>query len=162
MSKDHKAQSLLDPAILLPAMRDSVLKLNPRQLLRNPVIFVTEAVAAVVTILFLRDLVVGNGQAGFSGQIAAWLWFTVLFATFAEAVAEGRGRAQAESLKKTKSEMTARRLTSNGGEESVAATSLKVGDIVLVAAGELIPGDGEVIEGLHRSMRVRSLANPRP
>lgn len=148
MSKDHKAQSLLDPAILLPAMRDSVLKLNPRQLLRNPVIFVTEAVAAVVTILFLRDLAVGNGQAGFSGQIAAWLWFTVLFATFAEAVAEGRGRAQAESLKKTKSEMTARRLTSNGGEESVAATSLKVDDIVLVAAGELIPGDGEVIEGV--------------
>lgn len=148
MSKDHKAQSLLDPAILLPAMRDAVLKLNPQQLLRNPVIFVTEAVAAVVTILFLRDLVVGNGQAGFSGQIAAWLWFTVLFATFAEAVAEGRGRAQAESLKKTKSEMTARRLTSNGGEESVAATSLKVDDIVLVAAGELIPGDGEVIEGV--------------
>lgn len=148
MSKDLKAQSLLDPAILLPAMRDAVLKLNPRQLLRNPVIFVTEAVAAVVTVLFIRDLAVGNGQAGFSGQIAAWLWFTVLFATFAEAVAEGRGRAQAESLKKTKSEMVARRVSADGREESVAASSLKLGDIVLVAAGELIPGDGEVIEGV--------------
>lgn len=148
MSKDHKAQSLFDPAIVLPAMRDAVLKLNPRQLLRNPVIFVTEVVAAVVTILFVRDFAQGNGQAGFSGQIAAWLWFTVLFATFAEAIAEGRGRAQAESLKKTKSEMVARRVSADGREDRVAASSLKVGDIVLVAAGELIPGDGEVIEGV--------------
>ncbi|WLR94925.1 potassium-transporting ATPase subunit KdpB [Shinella zoogloeoides] len=148
MSKDHHAQSLLDPAILLPAARDAFVKLDPRQLVRNPVIFVTEAVAAVVTVLFLRDLFTGSTQAGFSGQIAAWLWFTVLFATFAEAVAEGRGRAQADSLKRTKSELVARRLTAAGTTETVPATGLAVGDVVLVAAGELIPGDGEVIEGV--------------
>ena len=148
MSKDHKAPGLLDPAILFPAMRDAVVKLDPRKLLRNPVIFVTEIVAIVVTILFIRDLAQDPGEAGFSGQIAAWLWFTVLFATFAEAVAEGRGRAQADSLKKTKSELVARRLGSNGKTETIPASSLKVGDVVLVAAGELIPGDGEVIEGV--------------
>lgn len=148
MSKDYHAVSLLDPAILLPAARDAFVKLDPRQLVRNPVIFVTEAVAVVVTVLFLRDLFTGSAEAGFSGQIAAWLWFTVLFATFAEAVAEGRGRAQADSLKRTKSELVARRLTASGETETVAAPNLVVGDIVLVAAGELIPGDGEVIEGV--------------
>ncbi|SIR43474.1 K+-transporting ATPase ATPase B chain [Rhizobium sp. RU35A] len=148
MSKDLKARSLFDPAILIPAARDAVLKLDPRQLLRNPVIFVTEVVAAVVTIFFLRDLVAHPAEAVFSGQIAIWLWFTVLFATFAEAVAEGRGRAQAESLKKTKSELVARRLLADGRTETTAATRLKIGDVVLVAAGELIPGDGEVIEGV--------------
>lgn len=116
--------------------------------MRNPVIFVTEIVAAVVTIFFIRDLLAHNGTAVFSGQIAAWLWFTVLFATFAEAVAEGRGRAQADSLKRTRSDLSARRLTADGKEESIAATMLKVGDIVIVDAGELIPGDGEVIEGV--------------
>lgn len=116
--------------------------------MRNPVIFVTEIVAAVVTIFFIRDLLAHNGTAVFSGQIAAWLWFTVLFATFAEAVAEGRGRAQADSLKRTRSDLSARRLTSDGKEESIAATMLQVGDIVIVDAGELIPGDGEVIEGV--------------
>ncbi len=148
MSKDRKAPGFLDPAILLPAARDAVLKLDPRQLLRNPVIFVTEVVAAVVTLLFLRDLANGGADAGFSGQIAAWLWFTVLFATFAEAVAEGRGRAQADSLKRTKSELAARRLSADGSTQTVPATTLKIGDIVLVAAGELIPGDGEVIDGV--------------
>ena len=116
--------------------------------MRNPVIFVTEIVAAVVTIFFIRDLLAQNGTAVFSGQIAAWLWFTVLFATFAEAVAEGRGRAQADSLKRTRSDLSARRVTADGKEEGVAATMLKVGDIVVVDAGELIPGDGEVIEGV--------------
>jgi K+-transporting ATPase ATPase B chain len=148
MSKDHKAPGLLDPSILLPAMRDAFVKLDPRKLLRNPVIFVTEVVAAVVTILFIRDLASNQGGSGFSGQIAAWLWFTVLFATFAEAVAEGRGRAQADSLKKTKSELVACRLGSNGKRETIPASSLRVGDVVLIAAGELIPGDGEVIEGV--------------
>jgi K+-transporting ATPase ATPase B chain len=148
MSKDHKAPGLLDPSILFPAIRDAFVKLDPRKLLRNPVIFVTEIVAIVVTILFIRDLAANPGEAGFSGQIAAWLWFTVLFATFAEAVAEGRGRAQADSLKKTKSELVARRLGASGKTETIPASSLKVGDIVLVAAGELIPGDGEVIEGV--------------
>ena len=147
MSKDHKAPGLSDPAILLPAVKNAVRKLDPRQLLRNPVIFVTEVGAALVSLIFLRDLATGSPETVFSGQIAAWLWFTVLFATFAEAVAEGRGRAQAESLKRTKSELVARRVTS-GGTETIPATSLKVGDVVLVAAGELIPGDGEVIEGV--------------
>ncbi|MDP9588179.1 UNVERIFIED_ORG: K+-transporting ATPase ATPase B chain [Shinella zoogloeoides] len=146
--KDHRAPGLLDPSILFPAMRDAVVKLDPRKLLRNPVIFVTEVVAAVVTILFIRDLAANPAEAGFSGQIAAWLWFTVLFATFAEAVAEGRGRAQADSLKKTKSDLVARKVGANGTTETIPASSLKVGDVVLVAAGELIPGDGEVIEGV--------------
>ena len=140
--------SLFDPAIIVPAVKNAFIKLNPRQLMRNPVIFVTEIVAAVVTIFFIRDLISGNGTAVFSGQIAAWLWFTVLFATFAEAVAEGRGRAQADSLKRTRSDLTARRIAAGGKEESVAATMLKVGDIVVVDASELIPGDGEVIEGV--------------
>ncbi|MGP4694163.1 potassium-transporting ATPase subunit KdpB [Agrobacterium cavarae] len=139
---------LFDPAIIGPAIKNAFIKLDPRQLMRNPVIFVTEIVAAVVTIFFIRDLLAHNGTAVFSGQIAAWLWFTVLFATFAEAVAEGRGRAQADSLKRTRSDLSARRLTADGKEESVAATMLKVGDIVVVDAGELIPGDGEVIEGV--------------
>jgi K+-transporting ATPase ATPase B chain len=145
---DHRAPGLLDPSILFPAMRDAVVKLDPRKLLRNPVIFVTEVVAAVVTILFIRDLASNPPQAGFSGQIAAWLWFTVLFATFAEAVAEGRGRAQADSLKKTKSDLVARKVAANGTTETIPASSLKVGDVVLIAAGEFIPGDGEVIEGV--------------
>ncbi len=148
MSKDHKAPGLFDRAIVLPAMRDAFIKLDPRQLVRNPVIFVTEVVALVVTLLFLRDVGYNPSQATFSGQIAAWLWFTVLFATFAESVAEGRGRAQADSLKKTKSELVARRLLSSGKTETVPATNLKVGDIVVVSAGELIPGDGDVIEGV--------------
>lgn len=139
---------LFDPAIVGPAIKNAFIKLDPRQLMRNPVIFVTEIVAAVVTIFFIRDLTAHNGTAVFSGQIAAWLWFTVLFATFAEAVAEGRGRAQADSLKRTRSDLTARRVNAGGSEESVAATLLKVGDIVVVDAGELIPGDGEVIEGV--------------
>lgn len=139
---------LFDPAIIGPAIKNAFIKLDPRQLMRNPVIFVTEIVAAVVTIFFIRDLLAQNGTAVFSGQIAAWLWFTVLFATFAEAVAEGRGRAQADSLKRTRSDLSARRLSADGKEESIAATMLKVGDIVIVDAGELIPGDGEVIEGV--------------
>ncbi|OLP61879.1 potassium-transporting ATPase subunit B [Xaviernesmea oryzae] len=139
---------LLDPAILGPATLSAFIKLDPRQLVRNPVIFVTEVVAALVTALFLRDLLAGNAP-GFSGQIAAWLWFTVLFATFAEAVAEGRGKAQADSLRRTRSELSARRLSTDGASsETVPATALKLGDVVVVEAGELIPGDGEVIEGI--------------
>ncbi|MEW9805703.1 potassium-transporting ATPase subunit KdpB [Mesorhizobium sp. ZMM04-5] len=145
-----EAHSLFDPAILVPAARQAFLKLDPRRLMRNPVIFVTEVVAALVTLLFLRDLAAGNGDAAFSGQIAIWLWFTVLFATFAEAVAEGRGKAQADSLRRAKSQLTARRLVKPDGTEAVEipATDLKVGDMVIVEAGQLIPGDGEVVEGV--------------
>ena len=148
MSQKPAQSGLFDPAIVFPAIRQAFVKLDPRQLYRTPVIFVTEVVAAMVTVIFIRDLLTGNGTAGFSGQIAAWLWFTVLFATFAEAVAEGRGRAQAESLKRSRSDLNARRLDANGVAQSVPATMLAVGDIVVVDAGELIPGDGEVIEGV--------------
>jgi len=137
-----------DRASLAPAIVSAFKKLDPRQLMRNPVIFVTEIVAALVTLLFLRDLLFG-GDAGFSGQIAAWLWFTVLFATFAEAVAEGRGKAQADSLKRARSDLSARLVSGDaGGTRTIPATALAVGDIVIVEAGELIPGDGEVIEGI--------------
>ena len=148
MSQKPAKPGLFDPAIIGPAVRQAFVKLDPRQLYRTPVIFVTEVVAAMVTIIFIRDLLTGSGTAGFSGQIAAWLWFTVLFATFAEAVAEGRGRAQAESLKRSRSDLTARRLDANGVEQAVPATMLAVGDVVVVDAGELIPGDGEVVEGV--------------
>ncbi|SEP67551.1 K+-transporting ATPase ATPase B chain [Devosia sp. YR412] len=144
--------SILSPAILLPALRDAVLKLDPRQLIRNPVIFVTEVVALLVTVLFVQDL--GGGlDAAFSGQIALWLWFTVLFATFAEAVAEGRGKAQAESLKRGKSDLVAKKLLfpdqkDNRACEVIPATSLKIDDVVLVEVNDLMPGDGEVVEGV--------------
>ncbi|MUZ63694.1 potassium-transporting ATPase subunit KdpB [Agrobacterium vitis] len=150
-SETRPAQRLFEPSILKGAFKDAFVKLDPRQLIRNPVMFVTEIVAMVVTILAVRDLITGN-SAVFSGQIAAWLWFTVLFATFAEAVAEGRGKAQADSLRRTKSELSARKVSGNAANSrettTVAATTLKIGDVVLVAAGELIPGDGEVIEGV--------------
>jgi K+-transporting ATPase ATPase B chain len=136
----------------MPAIGGAFRKLDPRLLYRNPVIFVTEVIAALVTLFFLRDLMTDRSVALFSGQVAAWLWFTVLFATFAEAVAEGRGKAQAESLKRAKTDLIAYRLPKDGEgeglEEAVPAASLKVGDIVLVEAGDLIPGDGEVIEGI--------------
>lgn len=149
MSNKPMAPNLFDPKILLPAARAAFAKLDPRQLVRNPVIFVTEGVAALVTLFFVLDVATG-GSPLFSGQIAAWLWFTVLFATFAEAVAEGRGKAQADFLRRTKSELSARKLVAPEGRETkeIPATMLKVGDLVLVEAGELIPGDGEVVEGV--------------
>ena len=152
MSTSAKSISILSSAILVPALRDAVIKLDPRQLIRNPVIFVTEVVAVLVTAIFVQDLF-GGVSASFSGQIALWLWFTVLFATFAEAVAEGRGKAQAESLKRSKSDLVAKKMLfanqpGNKGCEIIPATALKIGDIVLVEVNDLIPGDGEVIEGV--------------
>ena len=153
MSTKAATSSVLDPAIFLPALRDALAKLDPRQLVRNPVIFVTEVVAVVVSALWLQELTTGIGAPAFSGQIAAWLWFTVLFANFAEAVAEGRGKAQAESLKRGKADLFAKKLLFPGEEgntasEVIAATALKVGDIILVEAGDIIPGDGEVVAGV--------------
>ncbi|WP_332687407.1 potassium-transporting ATPase subunit KdpB [Devosia sp.] len=153
MSTKAATPSVFDPAILLPALRDALIKLDPRQLVRNPVIFVTEVVAVVVSALWLQELLTGIGAPAFSGQIAAWLWFTVLFANFAEAVAEGRGKAQAESLKRGKADLFAKKLLFPGKEgdtasEIVAATALKIGDIILVEAGDVIPGDGEVVAGV--------------
>jgi K+-transporting ATPase ATPase B chain len=145
-----KSPSIFDPALLGPALRDAIVKLDPRQLVRNPVIFVTEIVALVVTLMFVLDLFRDIGQAAFSGQIALWLWFTVLFATFAEAVAEGRGKAQADGLRKVRSDLVAKRLKNSGGRDydTIPAAGLRVGDVVLVEAGDLVPGDGEVMEGV--------------
>ncbi|SFK86492.1 potassium-transporting ATPase subunit KdpB [Methylocapsa palsarum] len=155
MSTKAATPGLFDPAIIRRAAIDAFGKLDPRKLARNPVIFVTEMVSVVVTLLFIRDVVTQNGVASFSGQIAAWLWFTVLFANFAEAVAEGRGKAQADALRKTRSDAHAKRLIDPNNRsgmqdviEGVSALDLRLGDIVLVEAGDLVPGDGEIIEGV--------------
>ncbi|GAC1043376.1 potassium-transporting ATPase subunit KdpB [Rhizobium sp. No.120] len=145
-----KSASILDSRILIPAIGASFKKLNPRTLAKNPVMFVVAVVSMLTTVLFLRDLVTGGGNLGFSLQINIWLWFTVLFANFAEAVAEGRGKAQADSLRKSRTETQAKLLVGNSHTDykMVPGTSLKVGDIVLVEAGDIIPSDGEVIEGV--------------
>jgi potassium-transporting ATPase ATP-binding subunit len=149
LQKRTTASTMLDPKIVVPAIRSSFAKLDPRLMIRNPVMFVVEIVAALTTVIFIRDLVTGGASLGFTFQIIVWLWFTVLFANFAEAVAEGRGRAQAESLKKTRTESKAKLLEGAGRNyRLVSGTSLKVGDIVLVEAGDNIPSDGEVIEGV--------------
>ena len=145
-----KSASILDSRILVPAVGAAFTKLNPRTLARNPVMFVVATVSVLTTVLFLRDLVTGSGDLGFSFQINLWLWFTVLFANFAEAVAEGRGKAQADSLRKARSETQAKLLAAGSTTDytMVAGTSLKVGDLVLVEAGDIIPSDGEVVEGV--------------
>ena len=141
--------ALLDGAIIRRAALDAARKLNPLTLIRNPVIFVTEVVAMLVTILGVRDIIYG-GDWHFALAIAAWLWLTVLFATFAEAVAEGRGRARAESLRRARSTAMARRIIGRDRTrtEPVAASELRQDDLVLVENGDLIPSDGEVIEGV--------------
>ncbi|OHV77481.1 potassium-transporting ATPase subunit KdpB [Rhizobium sp. LCM 4573] len=141
-----KSASIMDA---VPAITGAFAKLSPKSLARNPVIFVVAVVSALSTILLIRDLIAGETDIGFSFQIVIWLWFTVLFANFAEAVAEGRGKAQAESLRKTRTETQAKLLNGNSRDfKLVAGTSLKVGDVVLVEAGDIIPSDGEVIEGI--------------
>jgi K+-transporting ATPase ATPase B chain len=143
-----RARPLFDPEIVRRATKDSFVKLNPVSLLKNPVMFVVEVGAALVTLFLLRDLVVGaTAKIGFQLQISLWLWFTVLFANFAEAMAEARGKAQADTLRKTKTDSLANRI-SNRKIEVVPASKLRAGDIVIVSASELIPGDGEVIEGI--------------
>src|SRR5512132_980123 len=150
MAERAQKLSLFDPAIVRRAMRDSVIKLHPRTLMRNPVMFVVEVVAAVTSILFIRDLFGGTESPAFVGQIAAWLWFTVLFANFAEAIAEGRGKAQADALRRTKTQTMAKRLhdAASRDYELVPATDLQRGDLVIVEVGDFIPGDGDVIEGI--------------
>jgi potassium-transporting ATPase ATP-binding subunit len=142
--------TLLDPKIVGPAIRAAFVKLDPRTLAKNPVIFVLEIVTALTTIFLVRDVVTGGGNIGFEFQIVLWLWFTVLFANFAEAVAEGRGKAQADTLRRQRTETQAKLLSAANSRafKLVPSTSLKVGDIVLVEAGDLIPSDGEVIEGV--------------
>ncbi len=147
---DRRSSSIFDTSILVPAIGASFRKLDPRTLIRNPVMFVVETVAALTTVILVRDLAFGMGNILFESQIALWLWFTVLFANFAEAVAEGRGKAQAEALRKTRTETTAKKLASVSDPtfQVVPGLSLRAGDFVLVEAGELIPSDGEVIEGV--------------
>jgi len=148
-NKRMPVATMLDPKIVLPAIKASIVKLDPRLMMKNPVMFVVEVVAALTTVIFLRDVVTGGVSLGFTFQIILWLWFTVLFANFAEAVAEGRGKAQAETLRKTRTESQAKLLSgADGTYRLVPGTSLKVGDIVLVEAGDNIPSDGEVIEGV--------------
>jgi len=149
MSRQARS-SLFTSSIVRQAIRNAFAKLDPRSLMRNPVMFVVEVIAAVTTILFIHDLLGTGGDPVFVGQIAVWLWFTVLFANLAEAMAEGRGKAQADSLRKTKSETMAKKLlsTEKGEFEIVGGTSLRKGDVVLVEAGDLIPGDGDVIDGV--------------
>ncbi len=149
MSKSRSA-SLLDARILVPAIGGAVRKLDPRSLIRNPVMFVVAVVSALTTVLLVKDTLTGGGQLGFSFQIVVWLWFTLLFANFAEAVAEGRGKAQADALRRTRTETQAKLLSGNdrANYRMVPGHSLKVGDVVLVEAGDIIPSDGEVIEGV--------------
>ncbi|MEO7689841.1 MAG: potassium-transporting ATPase subunit KdpB [Sphingomonas sp.] len=140
-----ETKSLFTAELIAPAISDAFLKLDPRQLIRNPVMFTTACVALLLTVL----LVIGHDSlaTAFKAQLVVWLWLTVLFGTFAEALAEGRGKAQAASLRATKADLTAKRV-SGSGTEAIAASALRVGDVVLVETGDLIPSDGEVIEGV--------------
>jgi potassium-transporting ATPase ATP-binding subunit len=141
-------KSLWTGGIVAGALRDSVLKLNPRTLMKNPVMFVVEVGALVTTVELVHHVIRHTGDFGFELQITLWLWFTVLFANFAEAMAEGRGKAQAESLRKARAETHARRITCDGTFEEVPGSRLRVEDLVVVRAGEFIPGDGEVVIGV--------------
>jgi len=143
-------KKLFEPSIVRAAAGEAFRKLDPRIQARNPVMFVVLVGSVLVTLRFGVNLVNGGGPGGisFTGQVALWLWFTVLFANFAEAMAEGRGKAQADELRKARRDTTARRLRSDGGTEVVPASQLQAGDQVTVDAGEVIPGDGEVVEGI--------------
>jgi K+-transporting ATPase ATPase B chain len=148
MTDKAKPASLFDAKILRPAALEAFAKLSPLKMWRNPVMFATELVAIYVTVLFVRDLTSDGGEPLFAGQIALWLWLTVWFAAFAEAVAEGRGKAQAASLRRARSELMARRIVDGKPQAPIAASDLKLEDLVEVVADELIPADGEVMEGV--------------
>jgi K+-transporting ATPase ATPase B chain len=147
--RKKRSASMFDPAILRRAVGDSFRKLDPRLMARNPVMFVVEIGSVLTTLLFLRDFRTAAAHDNvFVGLVAAWLWFTVLFANFAEAVAEGRGKAQADTLRKTRSETVANVVQSDGSVRETPSSALQLGDCCVVEAGQLIPGDGEVIEGI--------------
>ena len=150
MRKQMPVSALFDPKIVVPAIGSAFIKLDPRTLMKNPVMFVLEVVTALTTVILIRDIVTGGANLGFEFQIVVWLWFTVLFANFAEAVAEGRGKAQADALRRTRTETQAKLLigADRRNFRRVAGTSLKVGDVVVVEAGDTIPSDGEVVEGI--------------
>ena len=148
LSRGVRARPLFDPEILRRAIKESFVKLNPRMVAKNPVMFVVEVGAALTTVFVIKDAISGAGGVFFGVQIAFWLWFTVVFANFAEAMAEARGKAQADALRKTKTDTIARKLLPNDKFEMVPGSQLRAGDIVYCEAGYLIPGDGEVIEGV--------------
>jgi K+-transporting ATPase ATPase B chain len=143
-----KKLSIWDPAIVRRAVGDSVRKLHPRTMARNPVMFVVEVGSVLTTWRLMTDAFRGTGDLGFELQITLWLWLTVLFANFAEAMAEGRGKAQADTLRKTRTETIANKLGASDRVDHVPAASLRKGDLVIVQAGEFIPGDGEIVEGV--------------
>jgi K+-transporting ATPase ATPase B chain len=147
--REAASKSMFDPAIMRRAVGDSFVKLDPRQMMRNPVMFIVEIGSVLTTVLFFQKLPSASAaDSVFAGLVAAWLWFTVLFANFAEAVAEGRGKAQADTLRKTRSETVARVRLPDGSTIEKSSSALTVGDECVVPAGELIPGDGEVIQGI--------------
>jgi len=148
ISRGVRARPLFDPEIVKRATKESFRKLDPRMVAKNPVMFVVEVGAALTTIYVIKDAVTGAGGLLFGIQIALWLWFTVVFANFAEAMAEARGKAQADALRKTKTDTMARKLLPNGAFEMVQASKLRADDVVYCEAGYLIPGDGEVIDGV--------------
>ncbi len=148
-TRESGSKSLFDPAIMKRATVDSFIKLDPRQMMRNPVMFIVEVGSVLTTILFFQKLSsASSSDSVFTGLVSVWLWFTVLFANFAEAVAEGRGKAQADTLRKTRSETVARIRQPDGTIAEKSSNDLAVGDECVVTAGELIPGDGEIIEGI--------------
>jgi K+-transporting ATPase ATPase B chain len=150
MTIDNQRFILFDGALLRQAVPLAFRKLNPVTLARNPVMFVVEIVSVLATFVFIRALIQGGPDLAVQGQITAWLWFTVLFGNFAEAVAEGRGKARADSLRATQQETSVKRLTDEDGEDFdiVRSSALVTGDIVLIEAGDIIPADGEIIEGI--------------
>jgi K+-transporting ATPase ATPase B chain len=151
LRKSMPVSALFDPKIVMPAIGSAFVKLDPRTLIKNPVMFVLEIVTALTTVVLIRDLFTGGGHILFEFQIILWLWFTVLFANFAEAVAEGRGKAQADALRRQRTKTQAKLLMAAGDSQKyrlVPSTNLKVGNVVLVEAGDMIPSDGEVIEGM--------------
>src|SRR5215510_7866905 len=139
------AKSLFDPAIMKRAIVESFVKLDPRQMARNPVMLIVEVGSVLTTVLFFQKL---PSASAFTGLVSVWLWFTVLFANFAEAVAEGRGKAQADTLRKTRSETVAHIRQPDGSVRETPSSALELNDEVVVAAGEVIPSDGDVIEGI--------------
>jgi K+-transporting ATPase ATPase B chain len=148
ITQNKNRRSLFDRQIMRRAAVDALVKLNPSTMMKNPVMFVVEVGSVLTTVLLLTDHLQHQGHFSFDLQITLWLWFTVLFANFAEAMAEGRGKAQADALRRAKSETTAYRESKGGGLDPVPSSQLRVDDIVKVVAGQMIPGDGEIIEGV--------------
>ena len=148
-TKEAATSGIFDPSIVGGAIIAALRKLNPRTMMRNPVMFIVEVGSLLTTILFIRDFGDSDSKQNlFAGLVAAWLWFTVLFANFAEAMAEGRGKAQADALRKTRADSTARVRLADGSIIDKSSSVLELGDLCIVTAGDVIPGDGEIVEGI--------------